>query len=266
MKSTKSPLTFFLAFALIAFCVSVVYSQESSEKARQILDKTVEKYGDLLKKDSKDLKSIAAKVSVKGGGQLPMGGAGDMPVSLDMAVTIYAARPKRLYLDISGNLGEARIIVAGEEKLTTTIILPGTKQFAAIEVPEQIIQDMEKDDPQEPHRLEEFWGKVVLLYEGTQDLKAGKAHKIIVKPKDPSEKGVATVHILDGKWDPARFEINNPEEGGGIIVEFEKLELNVDIPDERFVPDTAGYTQVTEQQLMGVIMMQVMAATMQREE
>ena len=260
----KNLLTIFLVFVLAASCVSVVYSQESSEKAKQILEKTYRKYSDLLKKDGEGLKSVAAKISIKGSGQMPMGDSGSMPLDVDATVEIYFARPHYLHLGISGNLGNFKIVVAGKEKVTATIILPGTEQFATIDVPQQVIQEMQKDEPQKPDRMEEFWKKVVLAYEGTQSTKAGKAHKITIKPKDPSEKSFVTAYILDDKWNPARFEINDPEEGSKLVIEFEKLELNINIPDERFVQDTEGHTQISDKDLTAAIMMQIMAAVMQQ--
>jgi outer membrane lipoprotein-sorting protein len=266
-KSVKNLLTIFLVFVLTASYASVAYSQESSEKAKQILENTYKKYSDLARKEGEGLKSVAAKVSIKGGTQVPMGGSGgSMPLDVDAIIELYVRRPHYLYVDISGNLGNVKIAVAGKEKVTAMIMLPSTKQFAAIDVPEEVIQKMQKrmqeDDPQEPDKMEELWKEVILTYEGTQSTEAGKAHKIAIKPKDPSEKSSLTAYILDDKWDPARFEINEPEEGGKLVIEFEKLELNIDIPDERFVPDTKGYTQVSEKDLATVIMMQVMSTMM----
>jgi outer membrane lipoprotein-sorting protein len=260
----KNLLTVFLVFALAASCISVVYSQESSEEAKQILEKTYRKYSDLFKKDGKGLKSIVTKISIKGSSQMPMGDSGSMPLDVDATVEIYFARPYYLNLGILGNLGNAKIIVAGKEKVTANIFLPSTKQFAAIDVPREAIQRMQADDPQKPDRMEEFWKEVILTYEGTESTKAGKAHKINIKPKDTSEKSFVTAYILDGKWDPARLEISDPEEGGKLVIEFEKLELNIDIPDERFVPDTEGYTQISDKDLTTAVMMQIMGAMMQQ--
>jgi len=260
----KSLLAIFLVFALAVSCISAVYSQESSEEAKQILEKTFQKYRDLFRKDGKGLNSIEAQISIKGGGQMPMGGSDSMPLDVDATVEIYAARPHQLYLSISGNLGNAKIAVAGKEKVTATIVLPSTKQFAVIDVPEKTIQRMEKDDPQEPDRMEEFWKEVIVVHEGTQTTEAGKAHKITAKPKDPSEETFITAYILDNKWDPVRLEVNDPEEGSKLVIEFGNLELNIDIPDERFVLDTKGYTQVSDKDLTTAIMMQIMTAVMQQ--
>jgi len=263
---TKNLLAFFLVFALAASCISIAYSQGSSEKAKQILERAFQKYRDLFKKDARGLNSVAAKISIKGGGEMPMGESGDMSLDVDATVEIYAARPHNLYLDISGNLGNAKLAVTGKEKVTATIILPSTKQFATIDVPQKVLQEAQEGDPQEPERIKEFWEEVILTYEGTENIKAGKAHKITIKPKDPAEKSFVTAHILDDRWDPARFEINDPEEGNKLVVEFEKLELNINIPDERFVPDTQGYTQVSDKDITTAIMMQIMTAVMQQSK
>lgn len=261
-------LTVLLAVMLITSCARSSDNPKDPKDPKQILEKTVEKYRELVKKDGKGVKSMEAKVSIKGGGQLPMGDSGSMPLDVDAIVEVYVSQPHNLYIDISGNLGNAKFIVSGKEKPTATIMLPSTKQFATIDVPEQIKEQIDKaqepkEDPQEPDPMEEFWKKAILEYDGTENLKIGKAHKIIIKPKDPTEKGYLTAYILDGKWDPARLEVT--EEGGSnIVIEFEKLELNAKIPDEKFVPDTEGYTEVTQQTIVGSIMMQVMSSMMQK--
>lgn len=265
-KFALNCLTVFLAVVLITSCAK---SSDNPKDPKQILEKTVEKYRELVKKDGKGVKSMEAKVSIKGGGQLPMGDSGSMPLDIDAIVEIYVSQPHNLYIDISGNLGNARFIVSGKEKPTATIMLPGTKQFATMDVPDQIkkqidkAQEPEEADSQEPDSMEELWKQVILEYDGTENLKIGKAHKIIIKPKDPAEKSFLTAYILDGKWDPARLEIT--EEGGSnLLVEFEKLELNAKIPDEKFVPDTEGYTEVTQQAITASIMMQIMSSMMQK--
>lgn len=265
-KFALNCLTVFLAVVLITSCAK---SSDNPKDPKQILEKTVEKYRELVKKDGKGVKSMEAKVSIKGGGQLPMGDSGSMPLDIDAIVEIYVSQPHNLYIDISGNLGNARFVVSGKEKPTATIMLPGTKQFATMDVPDQIkkqidkAQEPEEADSQEPDSMEELWKQVILEYDGTENLKIGKAHKIIIKPKDPAEKSFLTAYILDGKWDPARLEIT--EEGGSnLLVEFEKLELNAKIPDEKFVPDTEGYTEVTQQAITASIMMQIMSSMMQK--
>jgi outer membrane lipoprotein-sorting protein len=261
-RHAKNLLTIFLVFALATSCAWVAYSQDSSEKAKQILEKTYDKYKDLLKKNGQGLKSMAAKMSIKGSGQMAMGG-GDMPMNVDAVIELYAAKPHHLYLDISGNLGNAKIVVAGKEKVTATIILPTTKQFAVMDVPEETIQKMQRDDPKESQQKEELLKEVILAYGGTENTKAGKAHKIMIKPKDPSEEGTATVYILDGEWDPVRIEMKGHDKGQ-VVAEFEKLELNLKIPDEKFVADVKGYAEIDTNQLTAVIMMQIMGAAMQQ--
>ena len=165
-KLAKNLLTTLLVFAITASLISAVYSQESSEKAKQILEKTVKKY--MIKKSSEDMKSFAAKLSIKGGGQVPMGEAGGMPLSVDAVIEIYVAKPHNLYLDLSGNLVNATVVVGGEEKVTATIMLTGTKQFATMDIPDNAIKEFQKEEsaPVESGKMEEFFEEVILSYEG----------------------------------------------------------------------------------------------------
>ena len=261
-KLTKSLSIITLALVLTAFCVSAVYSEESSEKAKQILEKTFNKYMDLIKKDGEGVESVAAKLSLKGGGDFPMGDD-TMPLDLDVVLEIYVRRPRDFFISIAGNLGNAAVVVSGERK-QVTVLLPNTKQFANLDVPEDAfdVEPEVEDEPQVEPRIEELWEQAVVLYEGMEDTKAGNAHKITLKSIDTPDEGVVTVHILDGKWDPARLAFSKPEEAD-LVLEIEKLELNQEISDDKFVPDTAGYTEVTQEQLTTLIMMQVMGAMMQ---
>lgn len=262
-KLAKNLLTTLLVFALTASLISAVYSQESSDKAKQILEKTVKKYTDMIK-ESGDMKSFAAKLSIKGGGQIPMGGG--MPLGVDIAIEIYVAKPHNLYLDLSGNLGNATVVVGGKEEITATIMLSGTKQFATMAVPieaiKKIQEEADEEDPEKPEKMEELWEALILGYEGTENVKAGKAHKITITPRDSAEKGSIIVYILDGKWDPARIEIVSEKANG--IIEFDMLEINAKISDDRFVPNTAGYTPISEKDLKTALMMLLMTAMMQQ--
>ena len=143
-KLAKNLLTTLLVFALTASLVSAV-SAASSDKAKEIIEKVAKKYGDMLKKDGKDMKSFEAKISIKGGGQVPMGEGGGMPLSVDAAIEIYVAKPHNLYLEISGNLGNAIVVVGGKDKVTATIMLTGTKQYATMDVPDSAIKEFQKD-------------------------------------------------------------------------------------------------------------------------
>jgi len=257
--------TALLVVALIVSCASAVYSEESSEKAKNILEKTVKKYGDMFKEDAEGVKSIAAKISIKGGTQVPMGDSGSMPMDINAGIEVYVSRPNNLYLAISGNLGNANIVVSGDEAVTATLILPTTMQFATMDVPEDVVKTAKKEETEEePFDMEDLWKDAVVTYEGTEKVTAGKAHKIKIKSNDPADKGSVNVYILDNKWDPARLEIND-EEGGTIVVDFEKLEVNAKIPDSKFVPNTEGYTEVSQKDITTVIMMQVMGAMMQQQ-
>ena len=157
-------------------------------------------------------------------------------------------------------------MVGGEEKVTATVILKGTNQFAVIDIPQDALKDIQKEeevvDVGETERMEEFWKSVTVGYEGTENLKAGKAHKITLKPNDPEEKGSAIIHILDGKGDPARIEVVAEE--GNAVIEFDMLEVNKDIPADKFVPQTAGMTPISQKDLTTALMMQLMTAMMQQ--
>jgi len=239
---------------LIASCA---FSQQASEKAKQIMERTLQKYSALFKEDGKGIKSMASRLSIKGGGQMKMGSSGSMPLDIDMAIDIYAAQPQRLRFDISGNLGNAQLIVIGNKPiLTATMILPITKQFTTLSLSGKLTEPMLTDN------REAVWKGTILTYIGMENLKEGKAHKINLRSTKPSDKSSVTVYVLDKKWDPIRFDINDPK-SGNYTIEVEKLELNVSIPGEKFEPDIKGYTRISTQQLGTVIMMQIMAATMQ---
>ena len=247
---------------LAAFCASVVCVAAPDEKAKEILEKTYKKYTDLLKKSGNDIKSMAAKITIKGAGELPMGNdGGGMPMNVNAALELYFAQPRNLYVGLTGNLGNATVIVAGEVKKVATIMLPGTRQFAKIDVPEEVMTDMD-ETAEEPPPAEEVFKDANLTYDGTAETKLGKAHKIKVQPNDPEEEGSVTVYILDGKWDPVRVDIS-AEEKANLVIEFEKLEINEKISANQFVPDTEGYTEISKDELGTVITMQVMGAMMQ---
>lgn len=255
-KFVKSLSIITLTLVIATLCVSTVCAQESSEKAKEILEKVFNKYVDLIKKDGEGIKTVAAKLSLKGGANMPMG---NMPLNLDVVLEIYVERPGNFSISLAGNLGNATIVVS-EAKKEMTIILPSTKQFATLDLPEIFDTEPEVEgEPEKEPRIEDLWEAAIVTYEGMEQTKAGKAHKIALKPKDPSETSVVTIYILDGKWDPARFELKDSEKGN-LVVEIEKLELNKKISSDKFVPNTEGYTGVTQDQLLMIVMMQVMGA------
>ena len=261
-KFVKSLSIITLALVLTTLCVSAVHAEESSEKAKQIMEKVFNKYVDLIKKDGEGIKTVAAKLSLKGGGNLPMGDS-SMPLEIDVVLEIYVERPRNFSISLSGNLGNAAIVVSGAKK-EVTVLFPNTKQFVTLDVPEEAF-DTEPEaegEPEKEPRIEDLWEVATVTYEGTEQTKAGKAHKIVLKPKDASETSVVTIHILDGKWDPARFELKDSEKGN-MIVEIENLEVNKKISSDKFVPDTEGYTGATQDQLFMIVMMQVMGAMQQ---
>ena len=246
---------------LTAFWVSTAFSQESDAKAKEIVEKTFNKYLNLIKKEGNDVTSMAAKLLIKGGGMVPMGDNA-MPMNLNVVLEIYVEKPRNFSASLVGNLGNAAVVMEGEKK-KLTVLLPNTKQFAVIDVPDSAFEDIEKevDNPEEEPNLDELWKNTVAKYAGTEDTKLGKAHKLVFTPKDTSEEGTLTIHILDGKWDPARVEFSQGEDTN-VVIEIDKLDVNGKIPADKFVPHTEGFTEVTQDQLTTLIMMQVMGAMM----
>ena len=253
---------FVLVLMLAAFCASVVCVAATDEKAKEILEKTYNKYTDLIKKSGSDIQSLAAKITIKGGGELPMGNnGGAMPLNVNATLELYFAQPRNLYIALVGNLGNATVIVSGEANKVATIMLPGTRQFAKIDVPEERMADMD-EVAEEPPPVGEVLKDANVTYDGIAETKLGKAHKIKLQFDNPNSEGGVTVYILDGKWDPVRVDIN-VEEKLNVVVEFEKLEINEKVPASQFVPNTEGYTEISQDELGTVIMMQVMSAMMQ---
>ncbi len=89
-KFVKSLSIITLVLMIATLCVSAVCAQESDEKAKQILEKVFNKYVDLIKKDGEGIKTVAAKLSLKGDANMPMG---NMPLNLDVVLEIYVERP-----------------------------------------------------------------------------------------------------------------------------------------------------------------------------
>ncbi len=87
--------------------------------------------------------------------------------------------------------------------------------------------------------------------EGEADNQAKRAEKYLVSDGEVTERR----ELL-------RVDIN-VEEKLNVVVEFEKLEINEKVPASQFVPNTEGYTEISQDELGTVIMMQVMSAMMQ---
>ncbi|MBD3182647.1 hypothetical protein GF312_10165 [Candidatus Poribacteria bacterium] len=266
MKIFKSIIVLISLFMLLISCSNSGKSK-TPESAREILEKTYDKYSDLFKNDAKELKTIDAKITVKGGANLPMGEGGEMPMEIDVALEMKAKQPQMFYLDISGNLGNAILVASGKDgetgKPKATLMLPSTKQFAVLDAPDNFMNQIPEDEQEEEQKKEEILEKAILEHEGMVNLKNGRAHKIIIKSKNPSENSHVVVYILDKKWDPARLEMYEAGENKA-VVEFEKLDLNKNISDREFMPNTEGYKEVTQNQIVTIIMMQVMASMMQK--
>jgi outer membrane lipoprotein-sorting protein len=248
---------------IIIISASSVYSQESQQKAKMILDKFFQKYDALFKVDMKGVNSAVCKMSIKGSGRIDtMKQAGNMqgtpPLIVDAKIELYVAQPNKMFFNITGNLGNVAIVIPDKKPLTATALFPVTKQFATFAVPEKIFGGIK------PYNRDKFWQETVLSYGGLQTTKQGKAHKIVMKSTKPSIKETTTVYILDNKWDPVRVEVNDPV-GGNTIVDFEQIMLNTAIPAEKFMPNTKGFTQVSQEQLTSLIVMNMMTSNMQKK-
>lgn len=259
-KLTRHLSTIMVIFVLTIFCASVIHAA-SPDKARDILGKTYDKYSGLLKKDGKKIESVAAKIKVKGGGELPMGDGG-APLNIDAVLEVYFKQPHNLYLALSGNLGSAIFIVSGEDKKVGTVILPTTNQFARIDIPEEVMEKTEVEEDEEMPKIDDLLKDAELSYEGTEKLELGKAHKIKISSKDPKDEGSATVYILDKKWDPVQIDVKGDE--GGVSIDFGEVKINSKVSKKQFIPDTAKLSEITQDQLTTVIMMQIMGAMMQQ--
>jgi len=164
-----------------------------------------------------------------------------------------------MFLNLVGNLGNFTIVIPDKKPQTATALFPTMKQFAIFPVPEKTFGGIK------PYNRTKFWQETILSYGGLQTTKQGKAHKIIIKSTKPSQKETMNIYILDSKWDPVRVEVNDPI-GGNTTIEFEQILLNASIPTSKFVPDTKGYTQVSKEQLSSLIMMNMMASNMQKNQ
>lgn len=249
--------------AIVNISASSVYSQESKQKAKMILDKFFQKYDALFKDGMKGVNNAVCKMSIKGSGRIDtMKQAGNMqgnpPLIIDAKMELYVAQSNKMFFNITGNLGNVAIVIPDKKPLTATALFPATKQFATFAVSEKIFGGIK------PYNRDKFWQETVLSYGGLQTTKKGKAHKIVIKSIKPSIKETTTVYILDNKWDPVRLVVNDPV-GGSTTVDFEQITLNTTIPAEKFMPNTKGFTQVSQEQLTSLIMMNMMTSNMQKK-
>ncbi len=246
-----------IVISLLSIQSTTTYADQSSDTAKMILEKTLDKYDGLFSKNHNGIESISSKLLIKGGRNINMGNSGNMTVDLDLSVDLYAEQPNKFFLDISGNLGKAQVFLEREDFNLATIILPTIKQFTIINVPERIGKRY--------HNLQSIEGRENIMknstleYNGTQNFKAGKVHKITIKQASPSGQSSTVFYILDKKWDPIRIELADPQ-GMVVTIDIEKLNSKTKIPKEKFIPNTNGYTQIAPQQLTSAIMMQIMAS------
>lgn len=256
-KFVRSFLILIVASMFITLFNSAVLSQQSSEKARQILEKTFEKYGDLFKENGKGLWSVVSKLSIKSKANVAK--SERTSIDLNAMVELYIMKPYNFFLNIAGGSGSVQIVIPGKKPLVATAILPVTKQFTTVTISEKAFKGIQLSD------REKFWEGIILNYYGIQNTKAGKAHKINMRSRKPSEKGSSTIYILDEKWDPVRLEINDPA-SGSTVIELEELKLNMNIPREKFVPKVKGYTQISGSQLTINAIMQMIAPAAQKTQ
>jgi len=260
MKIMRKSAKFLLATILLSmFLTSIAYSEESSAKAKSILEKTFSKYDALFSEDMKGVNSAVVKINIKGEGSINSQSGSTPPLLLDAKIELYVAQPNKMFLNVTGNLGNLQVVVPDKKPMTATTILPTTKQFAIMPISQKTLGGIQ------PQGREKFWVETTVLYGGMQTINEKQAHKIILKSNNPKQKENVFLYILDKKWDPVRLEIKDPN-GGNMVVDFEELKLNVPIPPDTFEPKTSGYTQVSKEQFTGIIMMQIMTSAMQSNE
>lgn len=253
--------TLCITLVIILFTqISQTSTELSSKTAKIILEKTLDKYSGFFNKNNNEVSNITSKLLIKGGRSIKMSNTGNISFDLDLNVDFYASQQNNFLFDISGNLGKAQIFLEREDLNLATIILPAIKQFTILNVPERIAKRYY--DFQSPESRENIWKNSILEYNGIQDIKAGKVHKITIKNASLSGQNSTVLYILDKKWDPVRFELYDSM-GMAITIDVEKLNLKAKTPKEKFIPDTNGYAQITPQQLNSAIMMQIMALGIQ---
>ena len=247
---------------LVLGTVTLAYplDEASSAKAREILEKVLLKYDGLFRDDGKGIKSVASRLSIKGDMSTKAGNTGSNMLNIDVSVELYASQPNSYYMNVSGNLGNLLIVIPDKKPLMATLVLPNTRQFATMNFPEKNARSFEK--LQSERDRNQMWKDLILEYEGIQDMKSGKAHRIKVRSKKPSNKQITTFYILDKRWDPVRIEMDDPTRAR-FVIDIDKLEFNGKIPAEQFTTETKGYTKITQQQVTAALMMQIMSAAMQ---
>ena len=245
-----------IAIFSIAFLATTGYAQNPNQKAKMILEKFFTKYETLFSDMAKSTNTAICKMSIKGVGRFDTSKSStNAPLLIDTKAELYVASPSKMLINLKGNMGNISIVVPDKKPMAAIALFPDSKQFATIGIPQRMFGGVNPSD------REKFWQGSILNYMGLQDTKQGKAHKITIKSNRPTQKEVTTIFILDKKWDPVRIELNDPK-SGSTTVDFDQILLNASIPPEKFIPNTRGYTQVSREQLTGILMMNIMASTM----
>ncbi|MEK7400649.1 MAG: hypothetical protein AAB116_27205 [Candidatus Poribacteria bacterium] len=253
----RKKLYILIAILSIVLLSTTGYAQNPNQKAKMILEKFFAKYEILFSDMAKSTNTAICKMSIKGAGRLDTGSKSstNAPLLIDTKAEFYVANPSKMCINLKGNMGNVSIVVPDKKPMAAIALFPDSKQFANIVVPQRMFGGVN------PSNREKFWQGNTLNYVGLLDTKQGKAHKIIIKSTKPIEKKVTTIFILDRKWDPVRIEYSDPK-SGSTVVDFDQILLNTSIPPEKFIPNTKGYTQVSREQLTGILMMNIMASTM----
>jgi outer membrane lipoprotein-sorting protein len=245
-----------VAILFIVLLCTTGYTQSPNQKAKAILEKFFTKYEMLFSDTAKSTNTAVCKMSIKGVGRLDTSKSStNAPLLIDTKAELYVANPSKMCINLKGNMGNVSIVVPDKKPMAAVALFPDSKQYATISVPQRMFGGVN------PSSREKFWQESTLNYMGLQDTKQGKAHKIIIKSTRPTQKEATTIFILDKKWDPIRIELSDPK-SGSTVVDFDQILLNSIIPPEKFVPNTKGYTQVSKEQLTGILMMNIMASTM----
>lgn len=250
----------FLVLLSATILSSTVNAQESSHKAKLVLEKFFNKYEKLFLDGTKETNSIICKMSIKGISKFETNkSSANTPLLIDTKAELYASNPNKMLINFKGNMGNIIIVISGERPISALTLFPDSKQFATIKISERIFGGIK------PANRENFWRENILTYAGSINTIQGKANKIIVKSIKPTEKETITIHILEGKWDPLRIEYSNPK-SGSTVINFDQIQFDARIPPEKFIPNTRGYTQVSKEQAAGIIMMNIIAGNMVKRQ
>lgn len=259
MQIIRKSLNLLLISIFLSAFLASANALDSSQKARSILEKTFKKYDALFSENMKGISSATVKMSVKGQGRLDPKATSTPSLLMDANIELYAVQPNKMFLNITGNMGNIQIVIPGKKPITAMMILPIAKQFTTMPVPDKTFRGLQ------PQSREKFWQDNILSYDGIKTIKNLKAHKITIKSKNPKLKETQVVYILDQKWDPIRYEVDDPV-SGNTVVNFDEIKINSFIPPDKFVPKTNGFTQISKEQFMGAVVMQIVTSTMQSNQ